>query len=123
MFVTLIIKNISGFVYLTNFLIKSSLFFVLFFLTPFYSVCKTSLLLLLLLLLLLSLLSIITIIIAFAIEKLTLSSLRPLLLLFLLFLFLLILLYLFVIIFYFHCCDGYQFNITITVSIISFLNI
>ena len=111
MYVTLVIQNISICAYLTNFWINSSLALFLFFFLHairsishqyYYDDTNSS------------------INIVFVIQSLTLSSILPLLLVLLFFS--LLILYVLVIVSYFHCLYSHQVNITIIVSIISFVN-
>ena len=111
LFATLIMKKFLS-VYQTISLIKS-IFLC-------YSVYKSSFSLLLLFLLILSL-SLLSLFLSLK-PLFLLSSLLPLLLVLLQFLLSLILSYLLVIVSNFLCCYSYQVNITITVSIISFIN-
>ena len=120
MFVTLIIKNISMRVYLTNFLIKSS-FFVCLLLFFFSRLFRLQVNFITVIIVIITNSSIITIINVFVIKHLTLSLLLPLLLVLLFFLLLLISLYLLVFFSFSQCCYSYQVNMAITVSFVNFL--
>ena len=109
-FVTLIMRNISRRIYLTNSF--KSFFFCFVFLTPCHSIYKVSVLLLLFLLWLILPLSLLPL---FLLLK-NIIIIITIILMFSLFLLLLILLYLFDNIFSLHYCNSYQVNITIIVS-------
>ena len=111
MLATLIIKNISMCFYPTNFLTRSTFF------SLYFTVRKSSVLLLVNLFWLNLPLPILSLFLW--LKTLSLSSLLPLLVLSLL---LLILSYFFVIVSIFHCFYSYLVNITIIVSIITFIN-
>ena len=119
MFVTLIENDVSMRVFMTKFLIKSSLYVFFSMLFP----PQVNFITVIVVIIINSF--IIAIINAFVIRNFTLSSLLPLSLVFLLFLLLLILLCLFVVVSCFQCCYSYQVTITIIVSlaIVSFLNL